>query len=197
LTKKYYAVKKGITPGIYTTWSECERNVKGFSGAIYKSFTTAAAAALYMTETAVESKKKAEAIAYVDGSYHNKTKEYSCGVVLFFNGEEKRFSQKFSDPTYAAMRNVAGEIEGAKCAMDYCLSNGIKSLDIYYDYEGVEKWCTGAWSANKEGTKAYRDYYQEVSLKVQIRFIKVKGHSGDQYNDVADQLAKQALGIPI
>lgn len=38
--KKYYAVLKGKTTGIFTTWADCERQVKGFSGAIYKSFKT-------------------------------------------------------------------------------------------------------------------------------------------------------------
>ncbi len=36
------------------------------------------------------------------------------------------------------MRNVAGEIEGAKLAMQFCIDNHIEEIDIYYDYEGVE-----------------------------------------------------------
>lgn len=39
-SKKYYAVMKGRQPGIYTTWKKCEEQVKGFSGAIFKSFST-------------------------------------------------------------------------------------------------------------------------------------------------------------
>lgn len=39
--KKFYAVRKGRTPGVYTTWADCERQVKGYSGAIFKSFPTA------------------------------------------------------------------------------------------------------------------------------------------------------------
>lgn len=35
---KYYVVWKGRKPGIYTTWAECEAQVKGFAGAEYKSF---------------------------------------------------------------------------------------------------------------------------------------------------------------
>jgi ribonuclease HI len=31
--------------------------------------------------------------------------------------------------------------------------------------------------------------------KVQITFEKIKAHSGDKYNDYADKLAKQALGL--
>jgi viroplasmin and RNaseH domain-containing protein len=36
----YYAVAKGKQPGIFKTWSECESQVKGFSGAVYKKFKT-------------------------------------------------------------------------------------------------------------------------------------------------------------
>lgn len=38
--KKYYAVLKGKITGIFTSWADCEKQVKGFSGAIYKSFPT-------------------------------------------------------------------------------------------------------------------------------------------------------------
>lgn len=37
---KYYAVKKGRNPGIYTTWEECSKEVIGYQNAIYKSFKT-------------------------------------------------------------------------------------------------------------------------------------------------------------
>ena len=36
--KKYYAVKIGRTPGIYTEWNEVEAQVTGFAGAVFKSF---------------------------------------------------------------------------------------------------------------------------------------------------------------
>lgn len=35
---KYYVVWRGRKPGIYTSWSECEAQVKGFPNAAYKSF---------------------------------------------------------------------------------------------------------------------------------------------------------------
>lgn len=38
--QKYYAVKIGKSPGIYSTWKQTEEQVKGFSGAKYKSFET-------------------------------------------------------------------------------------------------------------------------------------------------------------
>ena len=40
MTKKYYAVRIGRNVGIYTTWADCEAQVKGYSGAQYKSFPT-------------------------------------------------------------------------------------------------------------------------------------------------------------
>ena len=56
MAKKFYAVKRGVRPGVYETWSACEPLVKGFPGAIYKSFPTRqeaehlAANALYQIE---------------------------------------------------------------------------------------------------------------------------------------------------
>lgn len=42
--EKYYVVWRGAEPGIYPTWAECERQVKGVQGARYKAFPTMAAA---------------------------------------------------------------------------------------------------------------------------------------------------------
>lgn len=41
---KFYTVRKGHNPGVYTSWAECQEQVKGFSGAEFKSFGTKAAA---------------------------------------------------------------------------------------------------------------------------------------------------------
>jgi ribonuclease HI len=35
---KFYVVWEGLAPGIYTSWEECEAQVKGFAGARYKAF---------------------------------------------------------------------------------------------------------------------------------------------------------------
>lgn len=36
--KKYYVVWNGVTPGVYTSWSDCQQQIKGFPQAVYKSF---------------------------------------------------------------------------------------------------------------------------------------------------------------
>jgi len=123
------------------------------------------------------------------------TNEYSYGVVIFYDGGEEHFSQKFNNSDMVTMRNVAGEIEGAKRAIKFCIDNKIQSVEIFYDYEGIEKWCTGAWRTNKPSTIEYKKYYNNVKNTLKITFVKVKGHSGDTYNDLADSLAKAAVGI--
>lgn len=40
----FYAVRRGQTTGIFETWEECEQQVKGFTGASYKSFDSKAEA---------------------------------------------------------------------------------------------------------------------------------------------------------
>ena len=38
--QKYYVVWKGVSPGIYTSWTDCQLQIKGYDGALYKSFET-------------------------------------------------------------------------------------------------------------------------------------------------------------
>ena len=38
--ERWYAVARGLRPGIYTTWDECAQQVVGVRGAIHKSFPT-------------------------------------------------------------------------------------------------------------------------------------------------------------
>ena len=55
---KFYAVRKGRKPGIYSTWSECEAQVKGFPQAEYKSFRQRADAESYLQGNEVSNSKK-------------------------------------------------------------------------------------------------------------------------------------------
>ena len=36
--QKFYVVWKGHQTGIFTSWAECEKQIKGFESALYKSF---------------------------------------------------------------------------------------------------------------------------------------------------------------
>lgn len=198
MAKKFYAVKIGKTPGIYETWTDCQNQINGYSGAVYKGFATKEEAEAFINGISVQeepTQPQTQAVAYVDGSYNSTTNAFSYGMVLFHNGEELHFSQKYTDSDLAQMHNVAGEIKGSEAAMQYCLDHDIASITIYHDYEGIARWCNGEWKANKPGTIAYAEFYRKASEKVRIQFVKVRGHSGDKYNDLADKLAKEALGI--
>ena len=52
--QKYYVVWKGRKTGIFTSWAECDKQVKGFTAAEYKAFGT-----LKEAETAFQSKYEA------------------------------------------------------------------------------------------------------------------------------------------
>ncbi len=38
--QKYYVVWKGVEPGIYDSWTDCQLRIKGYDGALYKSFSS-------------------------------------------------------------------------------------------------------------------------------------------------------------
>ena len=46
--RKYYAVRQGFRTGLYTSWVDCEREVKGFPNAEYKSFKLQGEAERYL-----------------------------------------------------------------------------------------------------------------------------------------------------
>lgn len=223
MAKKYYAVKVGLTTGIFETWEECKASVDGFPGALYKSFKDISEAYAYMgwegqqmsffnmdsfdkedntpianeiaPDTDMPFSNAVKAVAYVDGSFNATTGVYGYGVVFFHQGKEQHFNGNGNDEELAGMRNVAGEILGSMAAMQYAIDNNIPHLTIVYDYMGIAKWCTGEWKTNKTGTINYKKYYDSIKKQVNVSFEKVKGHSGDKYNDLADSLAKEAAGI--
>lgn len=192
---KYYAVKKGRNPGIYTSWDSCLEEVKGHSGAIYKSFKTLEEANEFMTgiKEEIEIGKNA-VIAYVDGSYNQKLKVYGAGVVYITEGEEIELMKSFDD-AYHTHRNVAGEVKASELAIAKAIEDEKSQIVIYHDYQGISSWATGEWKANNDLTKAYKKFIEDARKNIEIDFVKVKGHSNDEYNDRADGLAKQACGI--
>lgn len=86
---KFYDVKKGKKPGIYNTWNECKAQVYKFPGAIYKSFKTLSEAQNFMEiKCNIENIKKAEAFAYIDGSFNKFKKIYGYGGFIKYKGEK-------------------------------------------------------------------------------------------------------------
>jgi len=220
--KKYYAVRCGVKPGIYETWAECETQTKGFSGAQFQSFGSMAEAEKYMlgeqnviTEpTNSESKasieqisdeveeeirvlSEDEVIAFVDGSYSSTEQKSGFGVIIIDNKGirtplYKAFTKQLS-ADFLELRNVAAELEGVKEAIKWAIAYKKTRIKIYYDYEGIGKWADGSWRAKRDITRQYVTFLKDKRALITIEFCKVPAHSGIEYNEMADKLAKNSL----
>lgn len=143
-------------------------------------------------------------IAYVDGSY----KEVEgvgpiyggAAIVQAENSYHWTSMTKAGSDELVSMRNVAGEILAAMMLFEHCRQlSDCTELTIYYDYEGIANWLKrdsepGFWRAKNVYTKAYRAYYwQYIKPRIACTFVHVKGHTGNDGNELVDSLAKKAI----
>jgi ribonuclease HI len=199
VAKKYYAVKVGRNTGIYSTWNECKEQVNGYPGALYKSFPTETEADNYINRTkkhTVDDDKIDEIDhsynIYVDGSFCNNV--YSWGFAVFHSDELIYTANGCGkDDAAVAIRNVAGELEATTNAIEWAKINGLKHIVIHHDYIGISEWAEGRWKTNNPITKNYADFMKDYQTFV--TFKKVPAHAGIAGNELADMLAKEALGI--
>lgn len=195
MAKKFYAVKIGKVPGIYLSWDECKKMVDGYSGAVYKSFSTKeeAEAFIGVKKTNMAESEEPEVVAYVDGSFDKSIGRYSFGCVIQYMQKTYEFNGSDKQEKYISMNNVAGELLASITAIRWAIEKNARSICIYHDYEGIAKWANDEWKANKEGTKAYKEFINESRKKINISFRKVAAHTGVEMNERADMLAKEAL----
>ena len=225
--KKYYAVKKGRETGIFHDWDTCKTAVEGYSGAEYKGFVRLEDAEKYLggeayagngavgkavfesnaaepqRETARPEEHPPEGtlLAYVDGSYDHSLKKYAFGCVFILpDGRIKLQCGNGDNALSLQQRNVAGEMLGAMYAVRTAMVSGFSKIEIRYDYEGIEKWATGAWRSRTELTRKYADAMRRWGENITICFTKVAAHSNVYYNEMADRTAKKGLregdGVP-
>ena len=56
-------------------------------------------------------------------------------------------------------------------------------------------WADGSWEAKKDLTKAYVAFLEDRRKKIGIAFIKVDAHTGIEYNERVDRIAKASLEV--
>lgn len=218
---KFYAVAQGRKTGIFTTWPEAERQVKGFAGAKYKSFKTRKDAEAFLkhpsygngknsaskkkkntTHTPPESYSDDTVVVYTDGGAIGNPGPGGYGVV-FQDG--RQLSGGFNQTTNNRMELMAvikamETLKGEKNPI-------VLHSDSRYVINGITKgWAKGwkrrGWKKSNGEPALNPDLWDRLldSLKgLTIRFQWVKGHAGNPMNEACDHLANSTArqsGLP-
>lgn len=137
-------------------------------------------------------------ILYTDGACSGNPGIGGWGAVLMFNGYEKRISAAVKDTTNNRME-ITAVIEGLKCLKENC------EVDVYSDsaytvnpfIKGwIIQWVKFNWKKSDNKPLLNVDLWQELyalSKKHKLNFIKVKGHADNEYNNICDKLATDAI----
>lgn len=136
--KKWYVVWKGKNPGIYSTWAECEKQVKGFKGAKFKSFPSYEEAEAAFNNSAAKSETEngsyiTESISVDAGSHGNP------GPVEYRGVYTKTEEVVFAHPGFKKGTNNMAEFLGIVHALQY-LKKQKSAMPVYSDSATAIGW---------------------------------------------------------
>ncbi|MCF0224063.1 MAG: viroplasmin family protein [Fibrobacter sp.] len=184
---KFYAIKSPTESKIVTTWSECEALVRGVKGVLYKSFGTQSEAQNWID--GVVPPVPSGIRIFVDGSFSPDCPYAGWSFVVTEDDVEIMRASGVTE-FQAECRNIDGEVTAAYQAMRW-LDSHDKNGVICHDYEGISRWAKGEWRAN---SNIARRYVVEVMPYLhRVQFEKVAAHTGVKWNELADELAKDAV----
>ena len=139
-------------------------------------------------------------LIYTDGACSGNPGPGGWGTVLIYNENKKEFSGGMKDTTNNIMELTA-VIEGLKKLKEPCNHE----VEIYSDSAYVVNafnngwiynWMKKGWvNSSKEPVKnkeLWQELYDLVK-KYNAKFIKVKGHSDNIYNNRCDELARSEI----
>ena len=185
--QKFYAIKSPEESKIVMTWAECEKLTHGVKGVLFKSFATRAEAEAWLS--GIEAPIPDGLRVFVDGSF---TPDFpKSGWAFVVTENDKEIARGSGITAFdAESRNIDGEVMASFQAMKW-LDAHDKSGVICHDYEGVARWAKGEWKAKSSIAQKYvqasRPFVHRVS------FEKVAAHTGVKWNELVDQLAKDAI----
>lgn len=131
---------------------------------------------------------------YSDGACSGNPGPGGWGAVLLWGENIKKISGAEKDTTNNQMELKAA-IEAIKS-----IKKSVK-IELYTDSQyvknGITKWIHG-WKLNNwnNGKVKNKELWQELDMvtsKYEIEWKWVKGHSGNTYNEIADELAREAI----
>ncbi len=133
-------------------------------------------------------------VIYTDGASRGNPGPGGYGAILKWGDVEKELSQGFRKTTNNRM-----ELLAVIAALEYLKKDGLQ-ITIYSDSQYVVKAVEEGWLNNwirtdfKGGKKNKDLWYRfyDLSKQHQIKFIWVKGHAQNPYNNRCDELATAA-----
>lgn len=209
--KSFYAVVKGVRPGLYRLWSGkdgAEEQVRGFLGAVYKGFTTLEDALDYLHARSVKTEEHADhqpRERYSDGRIHiftdggaiNNPGPGGYGVVLIYQGRRKELSQGFQQTTNNRMelRACIAALESLKKAESAVIYSDSRYVVDNISKGHAQRWRHNGWLTLAKKPVENADLWRRLLDLVDLynpEFVWVKGHGGARENERCDQLAQAA-----
>ena len=133
-------------------------------------------------------------LLYTDGAARGNPGPGGYGVVLLFGNHRKELSQGYKFTTNNRMELMA-VIEGLKTIKKKEIPVTVFS-DSQYVVNAVEKgwlqnWIKTNFKGGKKNPDLWKEYY-ELSKDFNIKFVWVKGHADNPFNNRCDELATAA-----
>ena len=137
---------------------------------------------------------------YTDGACSGNPGPGGWGCVLIYNNIEKK--KKLSGGKLNTTNNemeISAVINGLKALKEPC------AVDIYSDSSYVvnsfknnwiENWVQNGWLTSTKQSVKNKELWEELYSLTKVHnvtFHKVKGHADNKYNNICDELARNAI----
>lgn len=140
---KFYVVWKGVKPGVYSQWSECEQQIKGFEGAKYKSFDTIDEANREFSKPSFAKTTAVKSTQTPTFVYPSICVDAACsgnpGLMEYRGVDSKTKQEIFKKGPYPDATNNIGEFLAIVHALAYMKKKQIK-CPIYSDSMTALSW---------------------------------------------------------